>query len=153
VNERQQVQREERTLLVGWIAITVVVLEAVGLAVGAVVWGLPALIVVGPLLLASVVATVVLWLTVVPWWTLRATADGRGSRSGRAVGGPVWPSDGGGAAGHVTYHSSPDTAWYDPGPAGDGASSGSSCESSSSDWTSSDSGSSGSSDSSSSSCS
>jgi hypothetical protein len=157
-------------LLVGWIAIAAVVLEAIGLAFGIVVWGTPALIVVGPLLLATVIVTVVLWLTVIPQRMLRAAVEGRmlrgapagwraaqefrwgpsgsGSGSDSASSGPAWSSDGGFAADHGTHHGwhgSSDGGWS----GGDGTSSGSWSDSTSS--SSSDSSSSGASDSSSSS--
>jgi hypothetical protein len=170
------VDRGEQTLLVGWIAIAAVVLEALALAAGVVVWGIPALIVVGPLLLASMIVTVVLWTTVVPHRLLRAHLEGRlppgapagwraaqdfhGSRSGSgsdsAGSGSAWPSDSGFAADHAAHHGwhgAAEGGWSGDSSTGDGASSGSWSDSSSSDTSSSssDSSSSSSSDSSSSS--
>jgi hypothetical protein len=147
-------------LLVGWIAIAAVVLEALALAAGVVVWGVPALIIVGPVLLASVAVTVVLWLTVVPQRLLRAHlhGDAHGSRpgSGSVVSGLARPSDSGFAAGHATHHDWPgpaESGWSGDSPTGDGTSSGTWSDSTSSDTSSgsSDSSSSSSSDSSSSS--
>ena len=161
----------------GWIAIAAVALEAIGLAGGLVVWGWPALIIVGPLLLGTVIVTVVLWLTVASQRMLRAHVEGllppgalggwraaedlRGFRPGSGSGadpgasGSAWPSDGGFAAEHATHHgwhSPSDSGWSGDGassdPWSDSTSSGSSDSSSSS---SSDSSSSSSSDSSSSS--
>jgi hypothetical protein len=156
-------------LLVGWIAIAAVVLEALALAAGVVVWGVPALIIVGPVLLASVIVTVVLWLTVVPQRLLRAHLQGapaerwvpqdlHGSRagSGSVASGSAWPSDSGFASDHATHHGWPgpsDGGWSGDSSTGDGTSSGSWSDSTSSDTSSgsSDSSSSSSSDSSSSS--
>jgi hypothetical protein len=137
-------------MLVGWIAIAAVALEAIGLAVGVVVWGVPALIVVGPVLLATIVMTVVLWLTVVPQRLLRAHLNGAparwhvaddlgGSHSGsgadHAPNGSAWPSDAGPTAHHATHH-----GWYSPSEggwsgdsSGEGTSSGSWSDSASSD--------------------
>jgi hypothetical protein len=169
------VNRGEQTLLVGWIAIAAVVLEALALAAGVVVWGAPALIVVGPVLLASVIVTVVLWLTVVPQRLLRAHLEGRlprgapagwraaqdvrGSRSGSesAASGSAWPSDSGSTADHTAHHGwhGSEGGWSGDGSTGDVTSSGSWSDSSSSSSdtssSSSDSSSSSSSDSSSSS--
>jgi hypothetical protein len=167
------VDRGEQTLLVGWIAIATVVLEALALAAAVVVWGVPALIVGGPVLLASVIVTVVLWLTVVaPQRLLRAHLEGwlppgapagrraaqdlRGSRSGSGsdstASGSAWPSDSGFAAGHAMHHGGhgpSESGWSADSSTGDGTSSGSWSDSTSSGW--SDSSSSSSSDSSSSS--
>jgi len=142
----------EKTLLVGYFAIAAVVLEALAMAFGIIVWGIPALIVVGPLLLATVIVTVVLWLTVIPRRMLRASVEGRmlrgapagwraaqesrwgpsGSGSDSAPSGSAWPSDSGFSGDHATHH-----GWHGSSESGwsgaDGTSSGSSSDSSSSD--------------------